>query len=176
MSAWGDIPTWITTLAVGFGAYQLFQDRQARQRQAEAEARTQASAVSAWAGSFRAPQAQLNDYGFVITNDSGLPFRDVEVDVTIHGRAYEGVQIMILPAGNYFVELINNGEWDYATSLEEYSKPVRPYTRTARYRVDAVRFTDALGCRWALDEAGGLTRVTLVAGKESQKAPAQEVA
>lgn len=161
MSAWGDIPTWITTLAVGFGAYQLFQDRQTRQRQAEAEARTQASAVSAWAGSFRAPEGQSNDYGFVIANDSGLPLRDVEVDVTLHGDVYESVDIMVLPAGSFFVELIGKGDWDYATSLEEYDKPVRPYTRTARYRVNAVRFTDALGCRWALDEAGSLNRLAL---------------
>lgn len=168
MSAWGDIPTWITTLAVGFGAYQLFQDRQARQRQAEAEARAQASAISAWAGSFRAPEGQSNEYGFVIANDSGLPLRDVQVDATLHGRTPKAADIMVLPAGHFFVELVANDEWDFATSLAEYDRPVRPYTRTARYRVDAVRFTDALGCRWSLDEAGSLQREAARMSVEAQ--------
>jgi len=161
MTAWGDVPTWITTLAVGFGAVQLFQDRQGRKRQAELDARTQAGAVSAWAGSLRATPSQAQEYGLVIANDSGLPIRDVSVDATLHGKPQTKVDIVVLPAGRYFVTLEKDAKWDYPAVLEEFDRYVRPYTRTERYRVDEITFTDTFGSRWSIDARGRLQRVTL---------------
>lgn len=161
MSNWGDVPTWITTIAVGFGAVQLYQDRQSRQRQAELEARSQAGAVSAWAGSLRATSNQAQEYGFVIANDSGLPIRDVSVEATLHGSTPAKVDIVVLPAGRYFVKHLGENKWDYPAVLEEFDRYVRPYTRTGRYRVNGVTFTDSSGTNWSIDAQGALSRAGL---------------
>ena len=155
---WGDAPTWITTLAVGFGAAQLYQDRQARKQQAEVEARTQASGLSAWAGSFRAVESRDNEYGFVLANDSGLPVRDLSAEIVLHNKTQLPVEVLVLPPGRYFVQLNASGAWDYPLSLEEYGKPVRPYTRTTKYRVVTIRFRDAAGQPWLLSETGALEK------------------
>lgn len=137
---------------------QLYQDRQARRRQAELEARSQAGAVSAWAGSLRATSDQAQVYGFVIANDSGLPIRDISVEATLHGATPAKVDIVVLPAGRYFVEHLGQNKWDYPAELEEFDRFVRPYTRTERYRVNEVTFTDSSGAHWTIDAHGALKR------------------
>lgn len=146
-------------MAVGFAAVQLYQDRKSRRAEAEESARAQAGSVWSFAGSFRGSGDQPNEYGFVIANASGRPFRDVEVEVTMHGRSQITAHVMVLPPGDFFLQLLNEDEWDYATSLSEYGKFVRPYTRTDRYRVREVAMTDASGRRWLLEASGSLRRL-----------------
>jgi hypothetical protein len=156
MIDWGDVPTWITTLAVGFGAAQLYQERQSTRQRTERDARLQARALTSWAGSYRAPDDGGNEYGVVIRNDSGLPFREVTLTASLHGEAQEAVELRILPPGEYFVQHLKPRTWDFAVSMQEYGKPVRPYTRTTRYAVTEMLFTDAAGRRWRSLQDGRL--------------------
>jgi hypothetical protein len=164
MIDWGDVPTWITTLAVGFGAAQLYQDRQSRRQQAEADARRQAQQVAAWAGSRRPTGAEdageQSTYGVVIRNDSGLPVRQVEVEAMIHGTARRTLELRFLPPGEFLVELSPNETWSFAVPVAEYPHPVRPLTRTPKYLVTELRFTDAAGRSWRYDADGRLSVAT----------------
>lgn len=94
----------------------------------------------------------------MIANDSGLPIRDVAVEVALHGHAQAKVDIVVLPAGRYFVRMGAGDKWDYPAAVEEFDRYVRPYTRTGRYRVNQVTFTDTFGVRWSIDERGALSR------------------
>lgn len=114
--------------------------------------------MSAWAGSLRAAPNQVQEYGFVIANDSGLLIRDVAVDVALHGNPQPQMDIVVLPTGRYFVKLLADNKWDYPAELKEFDRPVRPYTRTDRYRVTAVAFADTLGVRWSINASGALDR------------------
>ncbi|QCR44259.1 hypothetical protein C1N91_12735 [Curtobacterium sp. SGAir0471] len=141
-----------------FGAMQLFQDRKDRRTRAEQEARAQASGLWAWTGSYRGDVAGAGkEFGFVITNASGKPFRDVIVEVMMHGRVFDPARIMTLPPGDFFVQLYKDDTWGYATSLEEYGRVLRPYTRTDRYRVNRIVLTDASGRRWRITPEEGVT-------------------
>lgn len=73
MIDWGDVPTWITTLAVGFGAAQLYQDRQATKERTERDARLQVRALTAWAGSCRDDDQRGDEYGIVVRTTPGSP-------------------------------------------------------------------------------------------------------
>ncbi|WP_080754870.1 hypothetical protein [Clavibacter michiganensis] len=156
MIDWGDVPTWITTLAVGFGAAQLYQDRQATKERTERDARVQARALTAWAGSCRDDEQRDDEYGVVVRNDSGLPFRDVVLTIVWFGDRQEPVELRLLPPGEYFIRSTKSRGWDFPISKEEHGRPVRPYTQTSRYAVTEVHATDAAGRRWRMHDDGRL--------------------
>ena len=159
MIDWGDVPTWITTLAVGFGAAQLYQDRQSRRQRADDDARRQAQQIAAWAGSY-VPGGEGDEresaYGVVLLNDSGLPVRRVEVEAMIHDVARRTLDLRILPPGQFFVAVKPNDTWAFAVPVADYPHPIRPLTRTARYLVTEMRLTDAAGRLWRYDADGRL--------------------
>jgi hypothetical protein len=159
MIDWGDVPTWITTLAVGFGAVQLYQDRQARRRETEADARRQAQQVAVWAGVY-VPGADGDErekaYGVVLLNDSGLPVRRVEVEAMIHGVARRTLDLRILPPGEFFVAWKPNETWAFAVPVADYPHPIHPLTRTPKYLVTEMRLSDSAGRLWRYDADGRL--------------------
>ncbi|MFD5601390.1 hypothetical protein ACFWHR_15200 [Leucobacter sp. NPDC058333] len=150
---WGDLPTWITTLAVGFAAIQLRQSHRSQVKEDERLRRAQASGVWAWAGSFRGDEN--NEYGFVAVNSSPAPIRNVKVGLSLHGREIESELLQILPPGEYFVKR-DSDTWDYPLSLAEYGKPVRPYAQSPRYLVHWMEFEDAAGTAWRYSSGRGL--------------------
>jgi hypothetical protein len=63
------------------------------------------------------------------------------------------MQLRILPPGECFVQRLNTTAWDFTVSMQEHGRPVRPSTRTSRYAVVEILFTDAAGRRWrSLDD------------------------
>lgn len=159
----GDLPTWITTIAVGFAAVQLRNDSKSRAKQAAQEAqqaeferREQARRIWAWAGSYRAPEGEENDYGIVVENASRVPFRDVEIVARYHGKKQRPTKVSLLLPGQHFIGLNGDGSWDFAMTMDEYGLPVRPYTRTDKYGILEIRMTDAAGNRWRVAENGAI--------------------
>ncbi|MFJ4295636.1 hypothetical protein [Curtobacterium sp. NPDC089689] len=80
------------------------------------------------------------------------------MEATLHGNPQTKVDIVVLPTGRYFVTLEKDAKWDYPAVLEEFDRYVRPYTRTERYRVNKITFTDTFGARWSIDTQGRLER------------------
>lgn len=156
-SFWGDLPTWVTTLAVLFAAAQLRQSRIASKKESEREARAQADGVWAWAGSCRTEDGKASAYGVVITNSSPAPIRNVRVSLHLHGNALETELIRVLPPGEYFVER-NGSNWGYPMTLEEFGATIRPYAQTERYMVHSTKFIDAVGTSWNYLSESGLQR------------------
>jgi hypothetical protein len=65
------------------------------------------------------------------------------------------MQLRILPPGECFVQRLSTRAWDFAVSMQEHGRAVRPCTRTSRYAVVEILFTDAAGRRWrSLEDAG----------------------
>jgi len=154
----GDIPTWVTTIAVGFAGGQLVIDRRRRAKEEERDAKSQASKLSAWAASDRSCEPKA--FGIVVSNRSGSTFHDVAISAKIHQKTVEqDVEFAVLPPGEYFVELLKDGEWEFAVESGEHGRALRPYTRTGGYRVLGMSFTDNLDQRWSTDGHMVLTRV-----------------
>lgn len=157
--AWlGDIPTWITTIAVGFAGAQLLVDRRRRAAEQDREAKAQASKLSAWAASDR--DATPLVFGVVVSNRSGSTFHEVSIAARIHQKdAAAPIRFAVLPPGEFFMELTRDGEWEYAIEAAEHGRNLRPYTRTEGYRVLSIDFTDNLEQRWSADAHMVLRRV-----------------
>jgi hypothetical protein len=66
------------------------------------------------------------------------------------------MQLRILPPGECFVQRLSTTAWDFAVWMQEHGRPVRPSTRTSRYAVVEILFTDAAGRRWRSLEDGRL--------------------
>ncbi|MCI0156008.1 hypothetical protein KNO15_04780 [Leifsonia shinshuensis] len=145
----GDIPTWITTAAVGFAGAQLLVDRRRRAAEENREAKAQASKLSAWAVSDR--NAVPLAFGVVVSNRSVSTFHNVSIVAKIHKKQIASeIHFEVLPPGEFFVELAN-GEWEFAVEANEHGRMLRPYTRTEGYRVLSIGFTDNLDQRWSAD-------------------------
>ncbi len=145
----GDIPTWITTAAVGFAGAQLLVDRRRRAAEENREAKAQASKLSAWAVSDR--NAEPLTFGVVVSNRSVSTFHNVSIVAKIHKKKVGGdIHFEVLPPGEFFVEFAN-GEWEFAVEASEHGRTLRPYTRTEGYRVLSIHFTDNLDQRWSAD-------------------------
>jgi hypothetical protein len=148
--AWaGDIPTWITTVAVGFAGAQLLVDRRRRAAEEDREAKAQASKLSAWAASDRSEDPLI--FGVVVSNRSVSTFHDVSILAKLHKKEIvPAIHFQVLPPGEFFVQYVED-EWKFAIEASEHRRALRPYTRTEGYRVLSVSFTDNLDQRWSAD-------------------------
>ena len=146
----GDMPTWITTLAIVFAGYQLLSDRKRRAAEEDRMSKAQARKISAWtATAVTAPRA----YGLVVSNRSDSTFHNVEVTGILHGVDFTAnpVRFTVLPPGDYFVEQEKN-VWKFPAHVDEREGCLRPYTQTDSYRVLGLDFTDNLNQRWSANE------------------------
>lgn len=150
---WGDIPTWITTVAVIIAAVQYLGERTRRRAESEREARAQATKLTAWAVTNVVGGRR---YGICLSNTSGSTFHDVEIEAIIHGeKPRRPIVLAIVPPGDYFVPFNGNDQeytWDFARAIDEEPLSLRPYMKTDKYRVDAVRFRDNLGQQWTTND------------------------
>jgi hypothetical protein len=58
------------------------------------------------------------------------------------------MQLRILPPGECFVQRLSTTAWDFAVWMQEHGRPVRPSTRTSRYAMVEIPFTDAASRQW----------------------------
>lgn len=158
--AWlGDLPTWITTVAIGFAAGQFFIERKRRRAEEDREAKAQASQLTAWAVTDAESKPRV--YGVIVANTSNSTFHDVCIAVTMHGESTRPIDLGLLPPGDFFIEF--NGPaaqyaWSFAVPTESYRGRLRPYMQSRQYRVDRVDFADNLNQRWSTNEHAVLTQ------------------
>lgn len=165
MNGWpgwvGDLPTWITTLAIVLAARQFSLERSRRRAEEERESKAQATGLSAWAVTDVDCDPRI--YGVVISNTSGSTFHDVRVRCRLHRSEPERpVELDVLPPGEYFVELNETGNrytWAFAIEVSTYPGHLRPYMKSADYRVTSIEFSDNLTQRWSADEHAVLRRI-----------------
>lgn len=155
MDWFGDLPTWVTAVAVIFTASQYLLDRRRHQAELFRESRVQASQLSAWPVSDRASKPLA--YGVLISNSSGSTFHDVLLQVVLFGDTdLPEISLKVLPPGDYFVQY-SKPTWDFALSKEEYGGFLRPYTQTEKCYVQSMRFVDSHDQAWEVDRHMVLT-------------------
>lgn len=172
-SFWGDLPTWLTTLAIIFAGIQLWherKDRQARaareQHEREMEIREQAATVAAWPS--KVPSADVGTkgkfcFGVLLLNQSGLPIRNMRVVATLFGNdSLPPLTITILPPGAFFVGFDRAEGWDFARSSDDFETFPIPLTgaREENYKVDEISFRDVNQRRWQINRDGLLAELT----------------
>lgn len=150
----GDLPAWITAAAVIFAGSQYLIERDRRRDEQDRAERMQASQLSAWPVSNR--HSQPLAYGVLISNRSTSTFHDVVVEAVLFGNRQQKLALKVLPPGDYFVP-IKDSEWDFPLSTAEYGGHLRPYTRTDRYFIASMAFTDNRGRIWHTDRRMLLT-------------------
>lgn len=151
----GDLPTWLTTAAIGFAALSYVADRRRHRDEKEREAKAQARNLSAWA--VTDVDAEPRVYGVILDNASGSTFHDVKVWATFHNKpARRQIELYTLPPGQHFVQFNGNDArytWAFPIPISTYvGSPLVPYTKTEGYQVDRVEFTDNLDQHWAADK------------------------
>lgn len=172
---WGDVPTWVTTMAVLFAAVQYFGERARRREEAEREARAQATQFTVWAvTTLREPRR----YGVRISNTSGSTFHDVHIEATIHKKkARRPIDLTIVPPGDFFVEFSGDEEgylWRFPCDVREIEGSLRPYMKTNDYRVHEVRFRDNVGVEWSTDDRAVLTSARSSSDRDPSSMPQHE--
>lgn len=155
----GDIPTWITALAVIFAIAQYRADRDDRQRARDREERAQATGLTAWTVTDATEGAR--HYGVVLSNTSGSMFHDLRIDATLHNEPTRQLHLQVLPPGEYVVEHTkgNTYEWGFPEPVASCTFALRPYMNSPKYRVRSVVFTDNHRQTWQSDEHAVLTTV-----------------
>ena len=163
MSGWhewlGDVPTWITTIAVIIAAVQYFGERKRRAAEGQREARAQATHLTAWTVT---DVAGSRSYGVRVSNTSGSTFHDFRLDATIHGESPRSIELAIVPPGDYYVAYNGlDAEFtrDFAREVGEYGGWLRPYMKSDKYRVNRIQFTDNLGQQWTTDDRAVLAEI-----------------
>jgi len=160
---WGDVPTWISSLAIVFAAGSFFLDRRRRAHEREREEKSQATGLSSWVVTDALTRPRV--YGVIIANDSGSTFHSVEIVVTLHKQSQQPITLVTLPPGRLFVPLDGEGaggrfSWGYAMLESEYPGSLRPYTVSDGYVVESMAFSDNLTQRWHTDRRAVLTRAS----------------
>lgn len=157
----GDIPTWITTIAVALAVLQYFADRRRRRAEAEREEKAQASGLTAWTVTDVDPDNRR--HGVALRNDSGSTYHDVTVTTRLHGERQRAIALTILPPGEYVIWRNPAGskfDWGFAQSTREDHSARRPYMNSEKYGVDAIDFSDNLGQHWHSNDRAVLVRRT----------------
>ncbi|MDN4641127.1 hypothetical protein QCD70_12785 [Agreia sp. PsM10] len=155
----GDLPTWITTLAIALAAAQFLTDRKRRAAEEARESKAQATGLTAWTVS----DIETHDpkvLGVVVSNSSGSTFHDVVITVKIDGsRVPRPISLKILPPGTYFVAYAPKAKfvWEFALPIEACSGVLQPYMNTDGYQIESIDFADNLNQRWSTDARAVLT-------------------
>lgn len=156
----GDLPTWITTLAIAIAAAQFVFERRRRRAEENRESKAQASELIAWTVTDVKPPRV---YGVVVSNSSRSAFHDVTITLRLHGSETERpIQLDILPPGTYFVRHNGHGAthtWDFAVDASSYAGWLRPYMKSDKYRVTSIEFSDNLEQQWRASEHLVLTKI-----------------
>jgi len=155
--AWiGDVPTWITTAAIGIAALQYRSERSRRSSEEDRESKAQAAKLCAWVAYDKEAGGKYGKRGVVIANSSGSTFHDVTVEVQIHKNKPPTVlHLVVLPPGHYYAE--HQGEtgdfpWAFPEPIDKATTRLRPYMKSADYVVKHIEFSDSLGQAWRADE------------------------
>ena len=181
--AWGDIPTWLATIAAtvaGIVAFNVYRIEAGRDQVSELERRSaQAAKVAAWYGSTsqevmrrRGDSVQTQTvsvpvWGAFLRNASDLPVSDVAVrfllpssgaDDSADARSLHRINKDILAPNNEPIHL------EIAeVVLRTYSDDER---EDAFHRVE-IEFTDTQGIRWQRDVKGRLKDITASAANRA---------
>ncbi|MBF4635140.1 hypothetical protein ITJ38_12055 [Agreia pratensis] len=160
----GDLPTWITTVAIVIAALQFFNDRKRRAAEESRESKAQATGLTAWIVSDVAdPDLKPKPLGVVISNTSGSTFHDIEVTVKIGGKQTAApINLEIMPPGQYFIAYTPRSEerlWQFAKIVERYAGELQPYMNTSGFQIMSMRFADNLNQRWSTDARAVLTAI-----------------
>lgn len=156
----GDLPTWITTVAVVLAVAQFLAERKRRRVIEERERKEQARQLTAWV--VTDPRENDRKYGVVISNTSGSTFHDIACRVTMHGETVDtDLTLLTLPPGTYFVphDPTSTYRWEFADLASDYGGILRPYMKTPKYQIDSIAFSDNLENRWSIDNRAVLTLI-----------------
>lgn len=155
----GDIPTWITALAVVFAIAQYRADRDDRRRAREREERAQATGLTVWP--VTDPTEGDRHYGLVLSNTSGSMFHDLRIETTMHDKPAPSLRLRVLPPGEYVAVYTNEYQWKYPEPVADCTFPLRPYMNSPKYRVRSVVFTDNHQQPWRIDEHTVLSKAVV---------------
>lgn len=154
----GDLPTWITTVAIGLAAVQLLSEHRKRAAEAARESKAQASELTAWTVSD--PDATPKVYGVMVSNSSLSMFHDVKISAVMHEKSIDRpISLTVLPSGDYFVALPSGGNYSWSFPFAMVPGTMRPYMNTSKYKVTGMTFKDNLDQAWATNEHALLTQV-----------------
>jgi hypothetical protein len=156
----GDLPTWITTLAIALAAAQFWADRKRRAAEEARESKAQATGLTAWTVS----DIHTSDpkvLGVVASNSSGSTFHDVTIKVKIDGATVlRPISLKILPPGTYFVAYAPKStySWAFPVAVHAHKGVLQPYMNTDAYQIESMHFADNLNQRWSTDARAVLER------------------
>lgn len=146
----GDLPAWITTLAVVISASQYLGERAKRREEVERASQAQATELTAWAVT---DAGARRSYGIRVSNTSGSTFHDVRIEAIIHDRPVaRPIILKIVPPGEYFIEHSSDTSWELAQAVDEHDGWLRPLMQSDKYRVDRMTFRDNRNRAWATDD------------------------
>ncbi|MGO1283924.1 MAG: hypothetical protein ACTHWF_06890 [Brachybacterium sp.] len=162
MGFWGDLPTWLTTLAIVVAAWQFLLERDRRKEEQERDKREQARQLTVWTVTDPVPSSRA--YGVILSNTSGSTFHDVAVQVRLHGKETTPLSLTILPPGVFYIEHApqESFKWRFPVDPRHSGhQELRPYMKSDKYQVTSLDFTDSAGARWHSDDRARLEEVQL---------------
>ncbi len=135
------------------------QERDARER--ALELRTAAANLQAWWVIKKPVPGGKEEWGIMITNSSpgSAVFRNVSVEAQADGANFAGLTkpFECLPPGQYFIPDKKNC---FPQAIDPKCK-YEPVTRSPRYVVEKLQYTDPLGQQWIWTSNAGLEKVAL---------------
>ncbi|PPG31250.1 hypothetical protein C5B97_05805 [Pseudoclavibacter sp. RFBB5] len=156
MGFWGDLPTWITTVAVGLAVWQFWHERQRRRAEVDLDRRAQPSRLTTWVVARIGDQPYPISRGVVVNNHSGTSFNSVQISVKFDNQEMKPINISVLPPGEFFVEFdANSKRWNFAERCEDAKADgtwLRPVMQTEKYTVESVEFSDNKAQRWRTND------------------------
>ncbi|OIH92850.1 hypothetical protein BIU90_10185 [Curtobacterium sp. MCBA15_001] len=164
MATWGGV---LVTLAVAIWSLRVARraERTARQDRNEREAaRVSAWVAAVWSNAAPDDLAQKSNV-LVIRNASDAAIHDVRASAVMNGRATE-FRAAVCPPGESFATWNPPGSrhtWQFLAGCEQLARQDRgisPFTRSDRWRLETLQFTDALGARWEYRSQHGIRPVT----------------
>jgi len=159
MGFWGDLPTWLTTLAIVVAASQFLLERDRRKEEQARETREQARQLTVW--TVTDPDPRSRSYGVILSNTSGSTFHDIEIQVRLHAQDVSPLTLKILPPGTFYVEHAPQESYTWRFPVDPLHcdhRELRPYMKSDKYQVTSLSFTDNADVRWHSDDRARLER------------------
>ncbi|MGO3886239.1 MAG: hypothetical protein ACTJHU_08075 [Mycetocola sp.] len=130
------------------------QDEQRRERQA------QAIGISAWMSYAVHPDRDESSHnGINLLNSSSAAIYDVVITATTYGTTEHTFSASVCPPGEYFARWIHpshrqrtNWAWELLSPLNDIADYTRPYSRSDKWKVTSLTFTDGAGTRWTHED------------------------
>ncbi|MFE1513690.1 hypothetical protein [Corynebacterium bovis] len=159
-----DFLTLLAAVAAALYAKKMLDVENARDVEREKWTRAeQARHIAAWPACTYDANGEPDSWGVIISNNSEHVAYKFSLEYQSKMFGTVGLELKLLPPGNYYQSYSRDGKypgWGFTENVDISSPRVGAITKSDKFCVEDIRFTDSSGAQWRRSTQGGLEECT----------------